>query len=77
MICQECEEQGERQQQQMMPRDLTEGLVMVSHRDPFLSVGGKPVPDIRMGDIVQVKLIAGTVEDIGYCGTEGCENYRG
>lgn len=54
-----------RQQEQMRPRQVSEGYVRIVHRDPFLAISDKhPLPDVRMGDIAYVKLVAGGVEDI-------------
>lgn len=52
------------QQEAMKPRHVVEWRAVVAKPDAFLSVLGADVPDIRMGDIVSVTLIATAVPDI-------------
>ena len=76
MICQNCIESAEAQRIAMEPRQVKEGWALVAMRDPFLQVAGQPLPDIRIGDIVEVRLIAGAVPDAGWCHNSECENYE-
>ncbi len=58
----------------MRPRMVTEGVAVVGTRDGLLAYSTMPFPDVRIGDVVRVTLIAGAVEDMGFCDTEGCAN---
>jgi hypothetical protein len=75
-LCASCSEQADRQAEQMKPRLVTEGRVLVTKKDGLTAVFGNEQPDIRMGDIVFVKLIAGAAEDMGWCSDESCDAYR-
>lgn len=69
MSCPRCEEQAQRQAEQMAPREHTVGIARVNNLDALAWViDGKHVtPDIRLGDFVRIELVAGAVEDMGWC----------
>lgn len=52
------------QQKAMKPRTNREGRVMVTRSDWFTAIFQYEQPDIRIGDIVRVELIAGAVPDV-------------
>lgn len=66
MPCKSCEESARLQQEAMVPREVREGLAVVRKRDALMSFGGLKVPDVRMGDVVRVQLVAAAVPD-GRC----------
>lgn len=76
-LCASCSEQADRQAEQMKPRTLREGVAMIAKQAAFVPVHNRPLPDVRMGDIVRVVLVAGAVEDLGFCDNVDCSNYRG
>lgn len=68
-ICETCSkpdpsEAIAQQQEAMKPRKNREGRVMVTRSDWFTSIFQYEQPDIRIGDIVRVELIAGGVPDV-------------
>lgn len=73
-LCQNCQAQAERQAEQMRPRSgPLVGTARLLRSDGFDYIG--PAPDLRLNDVVRVQLVAGSVEDMGYCSDEQCENF--
>lgn len=69
--CISCEEAAEAQAKAMAPREIREGYAMIAHVNALLPYGSKPVPDVRLGDLVKVTLVAAAVPDAGPC--EDCD----
>ena len=68
-ICDQCskpfpDEAIADQAEAMKPRDPREGWALLAKTEAFLPVAHRPFPDIRMGDIVEIRLIAAAVPDI-------------
>lgn len=61
------------QQDAMQPRHFPPSRVMVTRADAFAAILQHEQPDIRIGDIVRIELIAGAVPDVTagfYCECE-------
>lgn len=75
--CGACLEQGARQAEQLRPREPKEGLAMVARTDALSSYGHLPLPDVRLGDVVRVELVAAAIEAGHWCTEPSCPNYEG
>ncbi len=73
-LCAECQVQARRQAEQMKPRECREGMALLARNDALAAYGSLPLPDVRIGDVVKVTLVAGAVEDMGWCEKHGCDN---
>lgn len=69
--CRRCEEAAEAQREAMAPREVREGYAVLSHVRGLQAYGDMPFPDVRLGDVVKVSLVAAAVPDVGWC--EECE----
>jgi len=74
VICSGCEEAAELQRVAMEPREVRSGYALIAHRDALLAYGALPLPDVRLGDLVRVELVAAAVPDAGWCANEDCDN---
>lgn len=52
------------QQEAMQPRHFPRSRVLVTNADAFSAILQYEQPDVRIGDIVKIELIAGAVPDV-------------
>ena len=75
-LCAICQESAARHPDAAQLREPREGVAIIGRTDALLPCPAAVLPDVRIGDVVRVSLVAAAVPDMNFCDDAACENGR-